>query len=691
MRLIPFSWQFYLIMYKYKYHFSNILRVLCCFLFVGIGFHIVCAQPKTHVDSLKNALINLPQDKHDIEKLGKICAYYAGNNLDSTLKYGEQMRLLCLQFGDKKGMGDLYNYYGVTYIPIRDDSAKLYLERSLKIRQEMGSPRELIEIHTNLCNFYNSNTSESGKALSQIRLAIAFCDDLQQKGEDMTPNLINAYTLLAQCFKSQNLLQDAFLYYEKAEVLLNKCQKEIPEIASFLYEDLGVIMMEHKFYDDALCYFEQAYYHKKKWETSMGKGNILRKIGRIYFFQKDYTKALRYHQQAEKLLIEEKDSSYTGYAWLNLAQDYKELHQPEIALNYATKAYQRGIYREIPGLIIPSATFLAEAYTKQNDFEKALFYTNSLLQAKDNLAKIQNEQVLNDLIAKYELREKDDKIAYLNQENNLKNEVLKAQRMGILAGTAVGILFMILGMVLVVNYRKKLKINQLLSTQKQELQALNQVKDRLFSIISHDLRSPINDLSMFLQLSAEKFQAHKMLPLLSQKVMTIQHLLDNLLQWSLIQMKEVKPLKKHIEVYDWVEEVFDLYKDAAQNQEIVLENQVSANAVAFCDENMLRFVLRNLVGNALKFSPKGKKITISAQETNKNLHLSVQDAGIGMSGATLSALFSHTVHSQQGLRGEKGTGLGLSLCKAYVEKNGGEMIITSKEGFGTKIVIILPN
>jgi signal transduction histidine kinase len=421
----------------------------------------------------------------------------------------------------------------------------------------------------------------------------------------------------------------------------------------------------------------------------MGRGNLLRRIGLIYFDKKAYQTALNYHKQAEKLLIAEKEPSYTGYAWLNLAQDYKALKQNDKVIPEALKAFEVGKKRELPGLIIPSATLLAEVYTTQKDFEKALYYTKEVLNAKEIIAKISKEDVLNNLIAKYELREKNERIATLNYENNLKNEVLKAQKTQIFTGTGIVFLLIVLGGVLFVNYSRKLKINALLSQQKEELQTLNQVKDRLFSVISHDLRSPINDLFLFLQLNPKRVDTSKMIPTLSNKVFQVQHLLDNLLQWSVTQMKGIKPTLKHIEVYDLVEEICNLYQYITDNQEVIVENQISQNAVAFCDENMLRFVLRNVFTNALKFTPSGKKVIFSAVESENEIEITVQDEGMGMNKSTLVNLFSPNINSNAGIRGEQGTGLGLMLCKEYVEKNEGKMAIESQEGIGTSVKITL--
>lgn len=649
----------------------------------------IYAQNKREIDSLKIVISQSPKDKKHVENLTKICAYYSEMSNDSTQKYGELLRKICVKTKDKKGLGDLWNYYGVSYMPVRDDSAVNCLKRSLKIRKEIGAKKEIAQVHANLALFYISSTGHTDSALMQTQEAIKIYEDFNKKGENVKAELANVYTLLGLSFKAQDLRKDALNYLEKAKTLIEELPTVNHILASFIYDELGVCMREDSVYEEALCYYHLAYAHINALEIKNGSGNLLRKIGIIYFNQKDYETALRYHLQAEKVLIAEKELSYTGYAWLNLAQDYKALKQNEKVIPEALKAFERGKFRELPGLIVPSATLLAEAYTAQKDFEKALFYTNEVMKGKEILAKMSKENVLNSLIAKYELREKSERIANLNQENNLKNEVLKAQRIQIFAGIGIVLLFMVLGFVLFVNYQRKIKINALLSHQKEELQTLNQVKDRLFSVISHDLRSPINDLFLFLQLNPQKIDISKTIPILSNKVFQVQHLLDNLLQWSVTQMKGVNPTQKHIEVFDLVEEVCNLYQYITDNQEVIVKNEVSENAVAFCDENMLRFVLRNVFTNALKFTPKGKGIFISAEERENEIEISVKDEGLGMNKATLANLFSPNVTSSLGIKGEQGTGLGLMLCKEYVEKNGGRIAIESQEGIGSCVKITL--
>lgn len=654
-------------------------------LFYGIAY----ANNNPNIDSLKRKLVAEPRDAAYPTNALLICAYYAENNIDSLIQYGNPLEKYCLGMKDNKSLGNLYNYYGITYLTIRDDSCIRYLTKSEAIREKIGEPKALAEIYANIARFYIYNTSKSDKALEKVRQALEIYEQLHKKGEPIENEMAFCFILLGECFKSQNLLEKAMAYFQKAAELVEKASQKDPKINSMVYDVLGVINMDLKNYDEALCYYQQAYYWIQKQEIVHGSGVILRRIGKIYFFKKDYQAALHYHKQAEKVLIADNDLSYTGYAWYNIAQDYKELNQLEAVIVYGEKAFNRGKYREIPGLIIPAGKLLADAYTAKRDFEKALYYTNEVGIAKDSLSKTMNQEVLDNLIAKYELKEKDEKIMHLDQENALKSEIVKAQKNQILAGISFTLLFLILGVVLLVNYRKKIQINHLLSQQKEELQTLNHVKDRLFSIISHDLRSPLNDLSLFLQLDVKKQDSTKMLPILSNKVFQVQQLLDNLLQWSVLQMKDTKPIPTHIEVYDLVEELRDFYKDIANNQAIVIENKTSPNAVAFCDENMLRFVLRNLLANALKFSPYGKKILITTEESDKQLILSVQDEGIGMSAETLANLFSQSGRTQNGLREEKGTGLGLLLCKEYIEKNGGQIEIESQEDIGTKVIIIL--
>ena len=231
--------------------------------------------------------------------------------------------------------------------------------------------------------------------------------------------------------------------------------------------------------------------------------------------------------------------------------------------------------------------------------------------------------------------------------------------------------------------------------QRDELEASNKVKDRLFSIISHDLRTPFTSVNGYLTLI--KYGALSPEEVVSVagdvKISVDHHLetLNNVLEWSRTQMKGLKPIPENIKLHKIAKDQQKFFKALAESKEIQVINEVNEKIEVFADPNQIDVVLRNLVGNALKFTPNQGKITVSSKIQDDAVLVSVTDTGIGMSKENLNKLFKKDEHfTTQGTNNEAGTGLGLLLCRDFVEANGGTIRVESEEGKGTSFIFNLP-
>jgi signal transduction histidine kinase len=228
----------------------------------------------------------------------------------------------------------------------------------------------------------------------------------------------------------------------------------------------------------------------------------------------------------------------------------------------------------------------------------------------------------------------------------------------------------------------------------EELERLNQVKDKFFSIISHDLRSPINALSGLLDLLDKGAISPEELPLhvgeLKVRFNHTRTLLNNLLDWTLLQMDKLNLQPTKIDLHKIVEENIQLL-GAVQTKKITLTNNIPPLALAYADSNTINLVMRNLMTNAIKFTNDGGDVVINAQQKDNQWLVSVRDNGIGMNHDVLKILFDKTApYTTRGTANEKGTGLGLILCKEFVEKNSGKIWVESTEGKGSTFYFTLP-
>ncbi|MCS6795077.1 MAG: ATP-binding protein, partial [Raineya sp.] len=241
------------------------------------------------------------------------------------------------------------------------------------------------------------------------------------------------------------------------------------------------------------------------------------------------------------------------------------------------------------------------------------------------------------------------------------------------------------------------KKNEEIEKQKSELQQLNATKDKFFSILAHDIKSPLNSLSAFLNIMTNHLDEMSrddilfMSSNLNKSVKNLYGLLENVLSWSRSQMGVIEYKPQKINLYEMTEENLQLLAISAQSKGIELINLVEKDLYAFADANSLKAIFRNLLSNAIKFTSTDGKVIVSAKAEKDFVFVSVEDTGIGMNEYALSKIFDITArYSTKGTANESGTGLGLVLVKEFVEKNQGKIFVKSQEGVGTCFTFSLP-
>jgi ligand-binding sensor domain-containing protein/signal transduction histidine kinase len=234
-----------------------------------------------------------------------------------------------------------------------------------------------------------------------------------------------------------------------------------------------------------------------------------------------------------------------------------------------------------------------------------------------------------------------------------------------------------------------------IQSQAERLQELNTTKDKLFSIIAHDLRGPLNSLQGIMSLLDPKILTSEdlagMKSNLSARIESIAGVMDNLLQWAKSQMKGERVKPEMVKLENVMQEMMKLFTPLADSKNVTLTNSVHAGLLAFADINQLRAILRNLISNAIKFTPEGGRVEVAAAGNQQTVTISVTDTGIGISPEKASGLFSITTNvSTTGTAGETGVGLGLLLVKEFAEKNKGRVWVESNKEAGTTFHVSLP-
>lgn len=244
---------------------------------------------------------------------------------------------------------------------------------------------------------------------------------------------------------------------------------------------------------------------------------------------------------------------------------------------------------------------------------------------------------------------------------------------------------------------KRIKAEETLSIKNKQLNELNATKDKFFSIIAHDLKNPLAGLRNLIDLvlhyhermSQEKFM--EIFHLLDMSSNQLYKLLDNLLQWSRAQTGSIAfhPFENDLSLL--VGNNINMFKPNANKKNIELKTNALSETIAYYDEDLIDTVLRNLIANAIKFTPQDGKVNIDVSVSEDYIEVSVSDTGVGISKADINRLFRIDTHfSTCGTDNEPGTGLGLILCKEFVTMNGGKLNVESKEEKGSKFSFTIP-
>jgi len=245
--------------------------------------------------------------------------------------------------------------------------------------------------------------------------------------------------------------------------------------------------------------------------------------------------------------------------------------------------------------------------------------------------------------------------------------------------------------------KELIEANIRLTESEAQLKRINSTKDRLFSIVAHDLKNPFNAMMGFSEilhnnyseLSEDKIK--KYTKILNTTARNLYMQAENLLEWSRSQSNKIKFNPQKIDMHLITLNVFALYELTAFNKNIDLVSEIRSNTFVISDMNILTAILRNLTDNAIKYTNSGGRIELSAVRNGDFYEISVKDSGVGISDADQKKLFNmETFYSTKGTSHEQGTGLGLLLCKEFVQLSGGYIWVVSAPGKGSTFVFTLP-
>ena len=405
---------------------------------------------------------------------------------------------------------------------------------------------------------------------------------------------------------------------------------------------------------------------------------VASQCAKIYIEQNRLREALYYlhwiHQKFEA--GEEPGNIHETYA--SLAETYALLHETDSAEYYVKRAREANITLDETRLILYRCSSLIES--DKGNYRSALENYKKYHHLHDSIANAGKTAEIAQMKNWHELEQKDNENQILLQEHHKQHQLI------LVLATTLVMIFILFAMS-VFYYRK-------IAEKNRELKELHGIKDKLFSVVAHDLRSPIGSLMSILKLANENIlnadMQARLFREISNRVEDTYGLLDNLLRWARNQMQGIIPAPVYFDVQEASREVTDTLQSVAANKEIILDNNIGLQQV-YTDRDMFAVIVRNLTMNAIKYTSANGEVTLNSYLSGNSLVVSVEDTGTGISEKIQNTLFKLSeTSSQRGTNNENGAGLGLVLCDDFVRANGGNIWFHSKPGEGSTFYFSIP-
>lgn len=642
-----------------KPDYSTLYRYL---LSLWITLCIFCKGNSQQIDSLLQLLNNpgLP-DTVRINTNNSISRQLSFIKPIEALHYTQKAMELSQKINYKRGtaesyrnLGSIYAYYGSYYLTVFN------LQKAIDGYKELNDSIGLANCYISMGHMY--------RYLRNVPQEIAY----HQLSYDMHSRLGNPERIgvtshnLGESYYNNRQLDKAKALTIKA-MGINSSIKNV-QVLSSCYKVMGKILMAENNTQEAEVYFK--------------------KILSIYDSLKDNSQKIATIEAFIQLAAIYKQRN-------NITEEERYLRDAaDFVSTYKLTNYTRQIYLD-----------LIELYTQTNRKNKALEYTSKYRIVSDSLAKLESQEK-NQLVANftklYQVEKENNILAF---ENKLQDERGKRKNVILYFIGSFSIVTIILLVLLVRNINKIRSTNEqleqknmIIESQNEKLEELNETKDKFFGIVSHDLRAPLSAVSSFTDLlqtgQLKNLPEDQMNELVTESKSLIDNarkLTDDLITWAQLQMKKEEAHPTLFTAAEVVNNVMTVFKDAAAQKQITINHTIDPELQLYADKNQYTFIIRNLINNAVKFTPAGGAVTITGASNNNSTTVSITDTGIGMSKDVSDSIFRvGKLKSKNGTAGEKGTGLGLILVQEFVHLNNGEIKISSEPGRGSTFSVSVP-
>lgn len=463
------------------------------------------------------------------------------------------------------------------------------------------------------------------------------------------------------------------------------------------YNNIAMAYDELEKRDSALFYYEKAEYIYIKSNNKDAISDVLNNKAGVYYKNGDFEKVFELILKSLKIQEELGNENKLAYTLINIGILYYSIGEYEKAIEYE----ERGLLIAEKNENYPHLRFgyksLADAYAEIGDYQKAFTTHIKFASINDTIFNQDMAQAISEMQTKYETEKIEQQVKLLQTENELADIRIKRGRTVILTFLIIIVLGLLIAVILIRQNRFKARLNKILESKNMELSSLNATKNKFFAIVSHDIKNPLSGFKAITSALDDSFNemsendVKKYIKILRNSSYQLDELLRGLLNWAALLNSNKEINLKEVQLSEIINEIVKLVKSDCDLKGVELNVNICDLPKVYADENMLLTIVRNIVSNAIKFTPSGGTIVISLYPENDRNIISIKDTGIGIEQQDIHKLFRIDADTKTiGNSKEKGAGLGLILVREMATHCDVEIDVKSEFGKGTEFVLSMP-
>ncbi len=658
------------------------MRFVYIVLFISTSF-VSFSQTK-EIDSCNRIIVSTPgDDSVKAATLSYVATLYQSINLKKAEETALSAISMAERLGDESLVSKTLSRLGSIYVwMLKTTEALQVYVGAIEIAKKINNDYLLQDVYDGLEYLYEVE-EEWDKALTYSLKSMEIAEKL---GNDS----IKAYS-----YHGVGSVYYGLQNYDKAEVFIKNARSIFLKYGELdrtgtADVDLAKVYIKQKRYDEALVRLDTALVMFTTWEEPYQsaevyqiKGEIFVTIGKYNQAEKCFYKSMELYKEDDVAEVDY-ERSKLGLGTVYLGK--KNLKAAENIFEESYKVFKKNGDRT---LLLNCLTYMSSVDSALGNFQSAFEHQREYNQVYKEREQNKRLKAAQRLIIEFEVAKKEEENRLLKEQNERNREkIISLLVAGIIV--AIGIIWLgILYKHKKVSLGKIRKLQAETDRQNGDLQVMGGVKDKLISMIAHDVRSPLASLKNTITLTRQnilnKEEFSRLTAMLEMDIYHLMGMLDNTLQWARNQMQGIQVKKEVIDLNKHVDEIILLYQQTSNIKGIKVINSIQPNRMINSDKEILNTVLRNVLSNAIKFTPPGKNVFVEEADLGKKLMVQVRDEGVGIDENILRSIKANQFVSTRGTLNEKGTGLGLLFSKELVKRMGEEFNISTEAGKGTTV------